>query len=612
MRLRSSMPLLVLGALGASGAGCAAVPRPPQEIKAPAAPLPSPAPPAFHALALTGRHAPQSAVVGPGGRVYVATMEELFVFSPENPSVGDRFPFHGKLAATPSGSQLYRTERKDLVEVDPSGVDGRKVTFGSAIESLAFSPSGALLAATTHEAPGDKTLVILRATDLREIARLPAAPYVSRELVWSPDDAYVVVGKRVIDTRTTATVYEHGGLDRAAVLFEGRRLYWLFHDLLEIVDLETGTSTQAWLPCKGASRAKPESHRFLTGCSEETIVTTVASGSPAFEHMPAGMYRDDAAGAETARHAVPSARVPADPRFSPNVVGSVLIEAAGMTLRDGEILIPAKDAPGTIAARVRLAPVPIATGRPTVDVSGSQISVKGAGGAELADIAFAPYPPAAEAVTVVGEKVVVWRPGWNPIEPPRDVYVCSFAGDCKGKFEQSVVLGVFGDELVAEHAGISGPTLVRENLRTGSRVTIGIPAAATALVGSEDGGFFVGLAAKITRPKATLFRVDTRSGKVESRVDSEDPSYLSARLLGLVGDRLVLTPDFGNYAIVVLLDARTLKEKEHYFFGRDSMLHVRENGTFETKGDAAPLENLILCTDGRRFGPLARCARAAR
>ena len=70
-------------------------------------------------------------------------------------------------------------------------------------------------------------------------------------------------------------------------------------------------------------------------------------------------------------------------------------------------------------------------------------------------------------------------------------------------------------------------------------------------------------------------------------------------------------PGGGSWADVVLLDARTFEEKERYFFGKGSMLHVHEDGTYETSGDAAQLENLVLCVDGRRFVPVSRCARRA-
>jgi hypothetical protein len=85
-----------------------------------------------------------------------------------------------------------------------------------------------------------------------------------------------------------------------------------------------------------------------------------------------------------------------------------------------------------------------------------------------------------------------------------------------------------------------------------------------------------------------------------------------AKILGLAGDRLVLTPDRGAWADVVLVDPRTFEEKEHYLFGTAAMLHVLEDGTFETTGDAAALESLVVCTDGRSVGPLAACARSAR
>jgi hypothetical protein len=39
---------------------------------------------------------------------------------------------------------------------------------------------------------------------------------------------------------------------------------------------------------------------------------------------------------------------------------------------------------------------------------------------------------------------------------------------------------------------------------------------------------------------------------------------------------------------------------------------VRDDGTFETTGNATELESLVICTDGRRFGPPALCRRTAR
>jgi hypothetical protein len=67
--------------------------------------LPSPGTPSsFHTLVLTGRHAAQTAFVGPGGRIYVATRDEVFVYSAMDTSVGERFPHHGTLLTTPRAS----------------------------------------------------------------------------------------------------------------------------------------------------------------------------------------------------------------------------------------------------------------------------------------------------------------------------------------------------------------------------------------------------------------------------------------------------------------------------------------------------------------------------
>ncbi|HSO38753.1 MAG TPA: hypothetical protein VLT33_39760 [Labilithrix sp.] len=482
-----SLSLLIVGAVAASGPGCAA----PQTAEAIKAPAPVEAPSALRAMPLHGRHAMQSAVVGPGGRTYVATMDELLVFSPEDPSVGERVPFHGRLAATPSGARLYRTAGAELFEVDAAGVDGRKARFDTAIGSLTFSGSGGLLSVTSDDAPGRKTTVILRASDLREVARLKEVAS-ARELVASGDDAYAVVGRRVVDTRTTATVYEHDDLERAAVRFEEHRLFMLVRDRLTTVVLETGRSTEATLPCSGSSRAAPAAHRFVTRCSDATIVTTVGSGATTFEQLPAGTSLVDAEPGGI-RALAPSARVAASPRFSGHF-GRALRDGAEVSLRDGELVVPG-------AASVRIAP-----------------------------------------------------PSGRTVEPSAPARVRSDDGS-------------FSVELVASpHAGVH----------------------------------------------STLSRLDARSGKVESTVAMDDPSYRSPRLLGLLGERLVVMPDGGTWADVVLLDARTFQEKERYFFGKDSMLHVREDGTFETTGDAAPLENLILCTDGHHFVPAARCARAAR
>jgi hypothetical protein len=280
-----------------------------------------------------------------------------------------------------------------------------------------------------------------------------------------------------------------------------------------------------------------------------------------------------------------------------------------MTLRDGELQVPTEGAPATLAARVRLGPAaPRAADALTAEVRGNAIVVLRADRSEVASF---PQDATPEGVTVVGDKVVVMRPGWDPTEAPRDARVCTFAGICEPRFERDKLLGVFGEDLVATRIGNSGPVLARVNVRTGATSELALPVSPTQLTRSEDGAFFVGVRAKAGRPTSTLFSVDARTGKVAARVETDDPSYSSLRFVGAVGDRVVVAPDFGNNAEVVLHDARTLREAERWLVGKDGTLHLRDDGTFETTGDATELEGLIVCTEGRRFGPPALC-RAAR
>ena len=613
MRSASSRAFFAMSWLMATIAGCASA-TPPAPTRLPKPSVPTAAitvAPTFQAVALTGRHELRRAVVGPGGRVYAATMDELFVFAPGNPTTGDRFPFHGPLLTPPGGSRLYRTDHKELVELDASGSDVRKATFGTDIDAVGFSRTGALIAVTIHDRPGAYVIVIVRASDLGEVARVQALlPYGwSERLVWSPDDAYVVVGNRVIDTQTAAVVYEHGGLHASAILFEGGRLHWLFQDLLESVDLAKKTSTQAWLPCNGESRAKPSEHRFITGCAAQTITTIVSGDKPAFTRAPAGPLDDELTrGAERDDRWAPE-RPAVDLHFSSNIRSRLLIEGKGMVVRDGELRVPARGAPDTLAARVRLGTSPaIVQPDLTVEIHDGKIVVRRAGGT-VADFAFTPFVPVKERVAVVGDKVVLWETGWNPAEPLRNAHVCSFGGACEAKLAKVQFLGLFGDDLVGTRLGISGPVLVLEDVQTGVKTELAIPVTPTALVRSEDGALFVGLRSTSDRPKAALFSVDAKTGRVSAMVETDDPSYKGALFLGVVGDRVVVAPDFGNHAEVVLHDVRSLREMEHYFVGQDATLHVRDDGAFETTGEAASLENLIVCSDGRRFAPPARCKR---
>jgi hypothetical protein len=141
---------------------------------------------------------------------------------------------------------------------------------------------------------------------------------------------------------------------------------------------------------------------------------------------------------------------------------------------------------------------------------------------------------------------------------------------------------------------------------------LAVPVTPTLLGRTEDGAFFVGIRAKAGRPTSTFFSVDARTGKVATRLETDDPGYSALRFVGGLGARVVVAPDFGNYAEVVAHDARTLREEERWFAGKDGTLHVRNDGTFETTGTATELESLIVCTDGRRFGPPALCRHAAR
>lgn len=111
----------------------------------------------------------------------------------------------------------------------------------------------------------------------------------------------------------------------------------LCDDLLEIVDLDKGTSAQAWLPCDGESRAQPAQHRFMTRCGAETILTTVTDAAPAFSSPPPGTSVDALGWNELFN--MQYACMPDDPRFSRSVIdGVALLKGSSMRISDGELL----------------------------------------------------------------------------------------------------------------------------------------------------------------------------------------------------------------------------------------------------------------------------------
>jgi hypothetical protein len=290
----------------------------------------------FRAVPLVGAHAVRGSLVGPGGRIYVTTTQELLVYTPGDSSSGERVPFEGRLIASPSGSQLYRIEGPELVELDAAGQTRRKATLDGDIRSVTFSRSGGVLAVDVGtQQRGTVMIVVIRGSDLAEVARLPPALW-NGSVVTSHDDAYATVAGSVIDMRAGGTIHRDDGIAFAAKLFEDGQLFWLDREDLHIVDLAHGTSIRMRLPCVGAGRASPSMHRFITRCDSETLVTTISTGAPVFDDFETDSYLIN----PEDRPPIP-APVPQDARFRFDVAGSVLESAQELWIVDGQLVVKA-------------------------------------------------------------------------------------------------------------------------------------------------------------------------------------------------------------------------------------------------------------------------------
>ena len=573
--------------------GCAAA----TPVKVENAPTPA-APP--RAIALVGRHAPKNTVTGPKGKVFAASDEDLFVYSASDPSSGERFPFHGAVVAPPSG-RLYRRDGKSFSEIDETGADQRSVRFDRDVYNVSFSSSGALIGVALLEGElmqqTPTLFVVLRAADLKEIARTNGM--VENVITYSRDDAYFTVGTRVYDAKTGKVVFEHVGLPRSAIDFEGTRMFWLFEDVLGVVDLTKGTSTDRWLPCTGKSReskAFPEQHRFETVCDKDTLVTDVAVTPPTFTHVAT---KNDAP-------------TPAPAKAAPIALGlakDALLPDEGLALRDGALTFTPRNTT-TTSTLTRLRPPRLAPISVHLAIINGDVAVEGADGTPTSKFHFGYYSPDPNGLAVVGDTAVLWRYSFAT-RPPDAPFTCDFKGNCEQRLgSDRLFLGYWDGELFGNTINQPTTAIVRENVVTKAKVTTPIPRGFNGydvLERSEDARFFILMNTESPGTHARLTRIENASNRVTGTLEINDASYAKSALLGIAGDRIVLAPDYGMGAYVTLLDAQTFAEKEHWLFGKDATLHVREDGTYETTGDAKALEKGIACLDGTHLVAPSRC-----
>ena len=239
-----------------------------------------------------------SAFFSPDGHIYLPFGDKVLVTTPQDPAQGEILSHQGSLH--PIGKRLFGTVRKRsspdaaFVELDWRLAELGRVAVAGATPFVDLSPSGAYATIMWYfpkPERGDKPRPISALYRTHDFSEL--LPDVGRSSVGaigaleaSPDERYIVVQNRVVDTKSAKVVFAHRSLDRSAYVFEGHRLHWLFDDLLETVDLDTGTRTLAWQPCRGKSKADARRGILYSACATGLAKVTFAEGAPTTTVLP--------------------------------------------------------------------------------------------------------------------------------------------------------------------------------------------------------------------------------------------------------------------------------------------------------------------------------------
>jgi hypothetical protein len=219
----------------------------------------------------------------------------------------------------------------------------------------------------------------------------------------------------------------------------------------------------------------------------------------------------------------------------------------------------------------------------------STITLVDASGAKRASFEFDPYY--SPNASLFGDGLVVYSGELTDMEA---VHFCSRAGKCEELLPEAHVLGFTSSAAFARHRG----DMVFDYVRVGSSevVSVAMPGRIRSAVGVAD-GFYV-----VTGdwPDRTLVHVSL----AKRAIDKTTPlAGIDGDLKGTLAGSLV----FINGSMATLVDPRTLKPVESYWFGKKGHVAI-ENGKYRLVGDAAPFERRVTCTDGKRVFPRSRCA----
>lgn len=226
----------------------------------------------------------REAVFLPDGRVAMPLAHALHVFDPAHPETGEVVPFEGALHV--AGNHVFAFVSGDtdrLVELDARFHEIHSVDIGS----LPFG-------ATTDD--GEYFLVagkgLFRTRDFAPLLQgVTSAPPPGRQwgrLEATRDGRYLIGHTVVVDLATRKIVFSHDALAESARLVDRGRLYWVFRDLLETVDLATGARTRTWLPCRGPSAADADAATLYTSCERSVIRHVLGAGVPKSDTLTTG------------------------------------------------------------------------------------------------------------------------------------------------------------------------------------------------------------------------------------------------------------------------------------------------------------------------------------
>lgn len=660
-------------------AGCGGGPSGPSRPPAsPAVVVPAPQKPPVPQATLA--MAPSTVEFLPDGRLAIGYGDQVLVTRPEHLEEGELEPLEG--ARHSAGNRVFRLSTLSLDRSHPKPwrlalLDAQLHEVhsleGEGLSLVAVSDDGELFAV------GSPKVSIYRTSDFSLVVGGIAGSASDRpfgRLATTRDGKYAMVGSSVIDIAAKKVVFSHVALWRSPWAVESGKLHWLYHDLLQTVDLASGKAVDTWLPCIGRTASDASSATFFSACEDALIRISVAGSEPRIETVP---FPPNMTGSNVQLDSIGRAFVstygPAAPQgvvlplppiilekgkssfvgerigVRPTPLHRPVLEPTGMSYGDcvvrkadgtlierlhadcsatfapdfrylaekgrlfsldkgQELLQPSldhvavsvEDGALVVSSGATLQPVrhyeirkeAKAPVKETVRVEQpegehSTITLVDASGAKRASFEFDPfYSPNA---SLFGDGLVVYS---GEVDDMMAVHFCTRAGKCEELLPEAHVMGFTSSAAFARHRG----DRVFDYVRAGSSevVSVAMPGRIRSAIGVAD-GFYV-----VTGdwPDRTLVHVSL----AKRAIDMTTPlSGILGDLKGMLAGALV----FIHGPMATLVDPRTLKAVESYWFGKNGHVAI-EDGKYRLVGDAAPFERRVRCTDGKRFYPRSVCA----